>query len=108
MKFCFSASHQLCCRVKHFLVQTKAELHDALAKSHVEQVDCVVEVENCIDDNAIDDNANFHRLSSKLVLLIIVVYIMCLYVFPILQNYKYVRRPFCNPISGLSSGRSIF
>ncbi|KAL6899311.1 hypothetical protein ACP4OV_005969 [Aristida adscensionis] len=46
-------------RVKHFLVQTKAELHDALLKSHEEQVDCVLEVEN-----SIDVNANFHRTIS--------------------------------------------
>lgn len=52
-------SHYLCCRVKHFLVQTKAELHDALVKSKEEQIDCVVEV-----DNSIDSNANFHRFLS--------------------------------------------
>ncbi|OEL19228.1 Protein PHYLLO, chloroplastic [Dichanthelium oligosanthes] len=46
-------------RVKHFLVQTKAELHDALVKSKAEQIDCVVEV-----DNSIDSNANFHRIMS--------------------------------------------
>ncbi|CAL5021226.1 unnamed protein product [Urochloa decumbens] len=44
-------------RVKHFLVQTKAALHDALVKSKEEQIDCVVEV-----DNSIDSNANFHRI----------------------------------------------
>lgn len=52
-------SHYLCCRVKHFLVQTKAELHDALVKSKEEQIDCVVEV-----DSSIDSNANFHRFLS--------------------------------------------
>uniref|UniRef100_A0A0D9VHL4 Mandelate racemase/muconate lactonizing enzyme C-terminal domain-containing protein n=1 Tax=Leersia perrieri TaxID=77586 RepID=A0A0D9VHL4_9ORYZ len=46
-------------RVKHFVVQTKTELHDALVKSHVGHVDCVVEVEN-----SIVDNANFHRIIS--------------------------------------------
>ncbi|XP_004952910.1 protein PHYLLO, chloroplastic isoform X2 [Setaria italica] len=46
-------------RVKHFLVQTKAELHDALVKSKEEQIDCVVEV-----DNSIDSNANFHRIMN--------------------------------------------
>ncbi|XP_066321928.1 protein PHYLLO, chloroplastic-like isoform X5 [Miscanthus floridulus] len=62
----FYASHdisisKLCAahRVKHFLVQTKAELHDALVKSNMEQVDCLVEV-----DNSIDSNANFHRIMS--------------------------------------------
>uniref|UniRef100_A0A0E0CMI1 Mandelate racemase/muconate lactonizing enzyme C-terminal domain-containing protein n=1 Tax=Oryza meridionalis TaxID=40149 RepID=A0A0E0CMI1_9ORYZ len=44
-------------RIKHILVQTKAELHDALVKSHEGHVDCVVEVEN-----RIVDNANFHRI----------------------------------------------
>ncbi|KAK3154480.1 hypothetical protein QOZ80_2BG0191010 [Eleusine coracana subsp. coracana] len=48
-------------RVKYFQVKTKAELQDALVKSHAEQVDCVVEVESNIDDNA-----NFHRLISML------------------------------------------
>lgn len=46
-------------RIKHILVQTKAELHDALVKSHEGHVDCVVEVEN-----RIVDNANFHRIIS--------------------------------------------
>lgn len=46
-------------RVKHFLVQTKAELHDALVKSNMEQVDCVVEI-----NNSIDSNADFHRFMS--------------------------------------------
>uniref|UniRef100_A0A0E0K1L6 Mandelate racemase/muconate lactonizing enzyme C-terminal domain-containing protein n=1 Tax=Oryza punctata TaxID=4537 RepID=A0A0E0K1L6_ORYPU len=46
-------------RIKHVLVQTKTELHDALVKSHVGHVDCVVEVENHIVDNA-----NFHRIIS--------------------------------------------
>ncbi|KAJ1279712.1 hypothetical protein BS78_04G176000 [Paspalum vaginatum] len=46
-------------RLKHCLVQTKAELHEALAKSNAEQVDCVVEV-----DNSIDSNANFHRIMN--------------------------------------------
>ncbi|KAF8653016.1 hypothetical protein HU200_062451 [Digitaria exilis] len=46
-------------RVKHFLVQTKAELHDALVKSKEEQNDCVVEV-----NNSIDSNANFHRIMN--------------------------------------------
>lgn len=46
-------------RVNHFLVQTKAELHDTLVKTRAEHVDCVVEVENCIDENA-----NFHRIIS--------------------------------------------
>ena len=59
--FLLSTLHYLCCRVKHLLVQTKAELHDALVKSKVEQIDCVVEV-----DNSIDCNADFHRLISKL------------------------------------------
>jgi len=53
--FLLSTLHYLCCRVKHLLVQTKAELHDALVKSKVEQIDCVVEV-----DNSIDCNADFH------------------------------------------------
>jgi len=62
MFYCSSQrSHYLCCRVKHFRVQTKEELHDALVKSNMEQVDCVVEV-----DNSIDSNANFHRFISKL------------------------------------------
>ncbi|RLN09825.1 protein PHYLLO, chloroplastic isoform X1 [Panicum miliaceum] len=47
-------------RVKHLLVQTKAELHDALVKSKAEQIDCVVEV-----DNSIDSNADFHRIMSE-------------------------------------------
>lgn len=46
-------------RVKHCLVQTKAELHEALVKSNAERVDCVVEV-----DNSIDSNANFHRIMN--------------------------------------------
>lgn len=46
-------------RIKHILVQTKAELHDALVKSSEGHVDCVVEVEN-----RIVDNANFHRIIS--------------------------------------------
>ncbi|KAF0928968.1 hypothetical protein E2562_011059 [Oryza meyeriana var. granulata] len=46
-------------RIEHFVVQTKTELHDALVKSHVGHVDCVVEVEN-----RIVDNANFHRIIS--------------------------------------------
>ena len=54
--------HRLCCRVKHFLVQTKAELHDTLVKTHAEHLDCVVEVEN-----QIDENANFHRTISMFV-----------------------------------------
>uniref|UniRef100_A0A0D9YU57 Mandelate racemase/muconate lactonizing enzyme C-terminal domain-containing protein n=1 Tax=Oryza glumipatula TaxID=40148 RepID=A0A0D9YU57_9ORYZ len=41
------------------LLPTKAELHDALVKSHEGHVDCVVEVEN-----RIVDNANFHRIIS--------------------------------------------
>lgn len=49
-------------RVKHFLVQTKAELHDTLLKTHAEHLDCVVEVENHIDENA-----NFHRTISMFV-----------------------------------------
>ncbi|KAM3241842.1 hypothetical protein ACQJBY_054524 [Aegilops geniculata] len=49
-------------RVKHFLVQTKAELHDTLVKTHAEHLDCVVEVEN-----QIDENANFHRTISMFV-----------------------------------------
>ncbi|KAL6634634.1 hypothetical protein ACP70R_027305 [Stipagrostis hirtigluma subsp. patula] len=66
LKKFFCTSHdisipKLCAahRIKHFLVQTKVDLHDALAKSHVEQVDCVIEVEN-----SIDSNANFHRIIS--------------------------------------------
>ncbi|WVZ74855.1 hypothetical protein U9M48_022979 [Paspalum notatum var. saurae] len=46
-------------RLKHCLVQTKAELHEALVKSNTEQVDCVIEV-----DNSIDSNANFHRIMN--------------------------------------------
>lgn len=61
LDFSSQQSHYLCCRVKHFLVQTKAELHDALVNSKAEQIDCVVEV-----DNSIDSNANFHRFISKL------------------------------------------
>jgi len=59
--FLLSTLNYLCCRVKHLLVQTKAELHDALVKSKAEQIDCVVEV-----DNSIDSNADFHRFISKL------------------------------------------
>ncbi|CAN6273232.1 unnamed protein product [Urochloa humidicola] len=46
-------------RVKHFLVQTKAELCDALVKSKEEHIDCVVEV-----DSRIDSNAKFHRIMN--------------------------------------------
>nr|XP_051209292.1 protein PHYLLO, chloroplastic isoform X2 [Lolium perenne] len=49
-------------RVKHFLVQTKTELHDTLLKTRAEHLDCVVEVENHIDENA-----NFHRTISMFV-----------------------------------------
>jgi len=58
--FLLSTLNYLCCRVKHLLVQTKAELHDALVKSKAEQIDCVVEV-----DNSIDSNADFHRIMNK-------------------------------------------
>lgn len=54
--FSSQGSHLLCHRVKYFHVETKAELQDALVKSHAEQFDCVVEVESNIDDNA-----SFHR-----------------------------------------------
>lgn len=43
-------------RVKHVQVSTKMELLDALFTSQQEQIDCVIEVESCIDANAI-----FHR-----------------------------------------------
>lgn len=81
-------SHYLCCRVKHFLVQTKAELHDALLKSNMEQVDCVVEV-----DNSIDSNANFHRFISKL--LYFIFFYNCVlhhvYIFvQVLQDHEHV------------------
>ncbi|XP_006647426.2 protein PHYLLO, chloroplastic [Oryza brachyantha] len=46
-------------RIKHFVVQTKTEFRDALVQSHAGHVDCVVEVEN-----RIVDNANFHRTIS--------------------------------------------
>uniref|UniRef100_A0A0D3F6X5 Mandelate racemase/muconate lactonizing enzyme C-terminal domain-containing protein n=1 Tax=Oryza barthii TaxID=65489 RepID=A0A0D3F6X5_9ORYZ len=89
-------------RIKHILVQTKAELHDALVKSHEGHVDCVVEVEN-----RIVDNANFHRFyiqtSSFDYFGLHRVYMLIL----ILQNYKHVHRPYCNHASGISSGRSI-
>uniref|UniRef100_A0ACD5ZH39 Uncharacterized protein n=1 Tax=Avena sativa TaxID=4498 RepID=A0ACD5ZH39_AVESA len=49
-------------RVKHFLVQTKSELQDTLLKTRAEHLDCVVEVEN-----RIDENANFHRTMSMFV-----------------------------------------
>uniref|UniRef100_A0A0E0CMH8 Mandelate racemase/muconate lactonizing enzyme C-terminal domain-containing protein n=1 Tax=Oryza meridionalis TaxID=40149 RepID=A0A0E0CMH8_9ORYZ len=89
-------------RIKHILVQTKAELHDALVKSHEGHVDCVVEVEN-----RIVDNANFHRFyiqtSSFDYFGLHRGYMLIL----ILQNYKHVHRPYCNYASGISSGRSI-
>ncbi|KAB8087665.1 hypothetical protein EE612_012027 [Oryza sativa] len=95
-------SHELYFRIKHILVQTKAELHDALVKSHEGHVDCVVEVEN-----RIVDNANFHRFyiqtSSFDYFGLHRVYMLIL----ILQNYKHVHRPYCNHASGISSGRSI-
>ncbi|KAK3004036.1 hypothetical protein RJ639_019334 [Escallonia herrerae] len=51
--------HQLCMAhgVKHVKVLTKMELQDALRISQQEEVDCVVEVESCIDANA-----TFHRV----------------------------------------------
>lgn len=42
--------------VKHVQVQSKIELQDALFTSQHEDVDCVIEVESCIDANA-----TFHR-----------------------------------------------
>ncbi|KAK2976386.1 hypothetical protein RJ640_008096 [Escallonia rubra] len=46
--------HQLCMAhgVKHVKVLTKMELQDALRISQQEEVDCVVEVESCMDANA--------------------------------------------------------
>ncbi|XP_066320865.1 protein PHYLLO, chloroplastic-like isoform X7 [Miscanthus floridulus] len=94
----FYASHdisisKLCAahRVKHFLVQTKAELHDALVKSNMEQVDCVVEV-----DNSIDSNANFHRFISKLNFF----YLFFTTVFSIMFIYLY---KFCRIMSMFSN-----
>lgn len=42
--------------VMHLHVKTKVELEDALLTSQDNEVDCVIEVESCIDANA-----TFHR-----------------------------------------------
>ena len=49
------------CSIKHLEVCTKIELRDALFTSQQENRDCVIEVESCIDSNAI-----FHRLSGSI------------------------------------------
>lgn len=45
------------CSVMHLHVKTKLELEDALFKSQHEGMDCVIEVESCIETNV-----SVHRL----------------------------------------------
>ncbi|CAN6675731.1 unnamed protein product [Malus baccata var. baccata] len=54
--------HNLCAAhgVMHLLVKTKVELEDALFTSQDNEVDCVIEVESCIDANA-----TFHSTLRK-------------------------------------------
>ncbi|XP_065045713.1 protein PHYLLO, chloroplastic-like isoform X3 [Musa acuminata AAA Group] len=46
--------------VKHLLVRTKTELHNALCKCRQQQTDCVIEVES-----SIEGNTYFHSIMSK-------------------------------------------
>lgn len=48
------------CSVKHLLVRTKTEFHNALCKCRQQQTDCVIEVES-----SIEGNTYFHSIMSK-------------------------------------------
>lgn len=49
--------------MKHMLVRTKTELHNALCKCRQQQTDCVIEVES-----SIEGNTYFHRFCSAKVI----------------------------------------